>query len=56
MENIETYRCSACGYQYEVAKGDPDQGIAPGTPWEEISEFYQCPLCGVYKDCFDKID
>ena len=43
------YVCSVCGYEYDEAAGDPDNGIAPGTKWEDIPEDFTCPLCGVGK-------
>ena len=42
-----------CGYEYDPAKGDPDNGIAPGTPWEEVPEDFECPICGLGKDAFE---
>lgn len=44
--------CDVCGYVYDEALGDPDNGIAPGTTWEELPEDFVCPLCGVGKDDF----
>jgi rubredoxin len=35
-----------CGYEYDPAKGDPDNGIAPGTAWEDLPEDFVCPTCG----------
>lgn len=50
--NIMTkYECP-CGYVYDPEVGDPDNGIAPGTPWEEVSEDWVCPVCGLDKDSF----
>lgn len=46
------YVCDVCGYVYNEELGDPDNGIAPGTKWEELSEDFVCPLCGVGKDMF----
>lgn len=46
------YICSVCGYEYDEAAGDPDNGIAPGTPWEEVPDDFTCPLCGVGKEEF----
>ncbi|MBO4738188.1 MAG: rubredoxin [Bacteroidales bacterium] len=46
------YVCSVCGYVYDPAVGDPDSGIAPGTPFEEIPDDWTCPLCGVGKSDF----
>ena len=50
------YRCMACGYEYDPAVGDPDSGIKPGTPFEKIPDTWVCPVCGVGKDQFEKID
>ena len=48
------YVCTVCGYEYDEAAGDPDNGIAPGTKWEDIPEDFTCPLCGVGKDQFEE--
>ena len=48
------YVCTVCGYEYDEAAGDPDNGIAPGTKWEDIPEDFTCPLCGVGKDQFEQ--
>ena len=44
--------CNVCGYVYDEATGDPDNGIAPGTKWEDIPDDFSCPLCGVGKEEF----
>jgi len=46
------YVCDVCGYVYDPEIGDPDNGIAPGTPFENLPESWSCPLCGVGKDQF----
>lgn len=46
------YVCDVCGYTYDEALGDPDNGIAPGTKWEDLPDDFVCPLCGVGKDMF----
>ena len=46
------YECGACGYVYDPAVGDPDNGIAPGTPFEALPDDWECPLCGLGKDVF----
>ena len=48
------YVCGVCGYVYDEAIGDPDNGIEAGTPWEKLPEDYVCPLCGVGKEEFEK--
>ena len=50
------WRCTVCNYIYDPAAGDPDGGVAPGTPFEEIPEDWTCPLCGVTKDMFEKAE
>jgi len=54
MGKLPTYKCTVCGYVYDPAVGDPDSGIKPGTPFEEIPEDWICPVCGVTKDQFEK--
>ncbi len=49
---MQKYVCSVCGYVYDPAEGDPDNGVAPGTAWENVSEDWVCPVCGVNKDQF----
>jgi len=49
------YECTVCGYVYDPELGDPDGGIKPGTPFEEISDDWVCPICGASKDQFEKI-
>jgi len=46
------YVCNVCKYEYDEAKGDPKNDIAPGTTWENVPEDYRCPLCRVGKDKF----
>ena len=48
------YVCEICGYVYDEAAGDPDNGIAPGTSWDELPEDFACPLCGIGKDMFSE--
>lgn len=50
------YVCTVCGYVYDPEKGDPDQGIAPGTAFEDLPEDFVCPACGVGKDLFETQD
>ena len=45
-----------CGYEYDPALGDPDNGIAPGTKWEDLPDDFVCPVCGLDKDAFEKED
>jgi len=53
--SMDKWRCIACGYIYDPAKGDDDGGIAPGTPFADLPDDWQCPVCGVGKDMFEQI-
>ncbi|MGI6283758.1 acyl-CoA dehydrogenase family protein [Caproicibacterium lactatifermentans] len=46
------YVCSGCGYEYDPAKGDPESGILPGTPFEDLPAGWTCPYCGATKEEF----
>ena len=48
------YVCDACGWEYDEALGDPYNGIAPGTKFEDLPDDFACPLCGVGKDMFSE--
>ncbi len=50
------YKCSVCGYIYDPELGDPDGGIKPGTPIEEIPDDWVCPVCGASKQQFEKVE
>lgn len=52
---MDKYRCTVCGYIYDPAKGDPDNGINSGTAFGDITASWVCPECGVGKDMFEKI-
>jgi len=52
---MDKWECLACGYIYDPAKGDPDSGIKPGTPFEELPDDWVCPQCGAGKDMFEKV-
>ena len=44
--------CNVCVYEYDEDLGDPDNGIAPGTKWQDVPDDFTCPLCGVGKEDF----
>lgn len=48
-------RCVICDYVYDEAIGDQENGVAPGTKWEDVPEDWICPLCYVGKDHFEEI-
>ena len=47
------YRCTVCDHVYDEAEGDPDNGVAAGTKWEDLPEDWVCPVCGAGKDEFE---
>lgn len=51
---MKKYECP-CGYVYDPEVGDPDSGIAPGTPWEDVPEDWVCPVCGLDKASFTEL-
>lgn len=51
---MKKYVCDVCGWTYDEAIGDPDNGISAGTKFEDLPEDFACPLCGVGKDQFSE--
>ena len=47
---MKKYICDVCSWEYDPSVGA--EGIPAGTPWENVSEDFVCPLCGVGKDEF----
>jgi rubredoxin len=50
---MQKYVCTVCNYVYDPEVGDPDAGIAPGTPFEDIPDDWVCPTCGAAKSDFE---
>jgi rubredoxin len=48
--------CIICGWIYQEEEGDPGEGLAPGTRWEDVPEFWVCPDCGAGKEDFEMIE
>lgn len=49
---MQKYVCGPCGYIYDPEVGDPDNGVAPGTAFEDLPEDWTCPVCFVEKEEF----
>lgn len=47
--------CLVCGCIYDEEIGWPDDGISPGTRWEDVPLNWQCPECGCTKNDFDMV-
>lgn len=50
------YVCTLCGWEYDEEAGLPENGIAPGTKFEDLPEDFECPLCGASKSEFEKAE
>ena len=53
---MKKWRCLICDFVYEEAKGIPDEGIAPGTRWEDVPDTWTCPDCGAGKSDFQMVE
>jgi rubredoxin len=56
LDVVKKYMCLICGYVYSEADGIPDEGIAPGTKWEDSPISWRCPDCGSGKEDFEMIE
>ena len=52
---MKKYVCDVCGYIYDPEAGDPNSGVAPGTPFEDLPDNWVCPICGLGKEVFEKL-
>jgi rubredoxin len=53
-EGRNVHECDLCGYEYDPAVGDPENGIPPGTPFEDLPDDWTCPICGAGKEDFSE--
>lgn len=53
---MKDFVCTVRGYIYEPIKGDPDNGIKPGTTFEELPQDWECPDCGSPKEDFEELE
>lgn len=54
-DGMDKYKCVICGYEYDPALGDPDNGVQPGTSFDDLPDDWVCPVCGATKDDFEKM-
>ncbi|MFC2057051.1 rubredoxin [Chloroflexota bacterium] len=52
---MDKYKCLVCGWEYNPEIGDPDNGVDPGTSFENIPDDWECPICGTSKSEFEKL-
>jgi len=53
MSNNKIWQCMTCDFIYNEAEGLPEDGIAPGTSWEDVPDDWFCPDCAMGKDDFE---
>lgn len=53
---MKKYECTVCHWVYDPKVGDSDNGVEPGTPFEQIPDDWTCPLCGVSKEEFEPVE
>jgi rubredoxin len=53
---FRTWMCLICGWIYDEATGRPEDGIAPGTRWEDVPVNWTCPECGARKEDFEMVE
>jgi rubredoxin len=54
--SMKKYMCLICGWIYDEAEGCADDGIAPGTKWDDVPMNWTCPECGARKDDFEMVE
>lgn len=54
--NFKRYLCVLCGFIYDEALGWPEDGIEPGTLWDDVPEDWLCPDCGAMKEDFEMVE
>lgn len=50
------YKCTVCDYVYDESKGDPEHDVKKGTRFDDLPDDWVCPVCGVPKSLFKKIE
>jgi len=53
---MKKYKCEICGWVYDPKAGWPEEGIKPGTPFEDLPDDFVCPECGADKDEFSPLE
>lgn len=54
-KEFKSWMCLICGWIYHEAEGLPEEGIAPGTRWEDVPINWTCPECGARKEDFEMV-
>ena len=53
---MKTWQCIVCGFVYDEKEGCEEDGIPPGTAWDDVPEDWLCPECGVGKIDFEMME
>ena len=56
IKDMKKYKCLMCGYVYDPEIGDPENGVEPGTDFEDLPDDWVCPDCGAGKDEFEPLE
>lgn len=56
MKEYKKYMCVICGWVYDEEKGAPEEGLPPGTYWDDIPLNWTCPDCGASKEDFEMVE
>lgn len=56
IQSMKKLQCIVCGFIYDEAEGLPDEGIQPGTAWDDVPDDWVCPDCGVSKGDFEMVE
>ncbi|HPU16008.1 MAG TPA: rubredoxin [Polymorphobacter sp.] len=55
-EPFKIWRCTSCGFIYDEAEGNLEEGLAPGTRWADVPDDWCCPQCGTEKQDFEMVE
>ena len=53
---MKIWQCAVCGFIYDESAGIPEEGIPPGTRWEDVPESWVCPECAAGKSVFVMVE
>lgn len=53
---FKVWQCMLCSFKYDEAAGIPDEGIPPGTRWEDVPDTWICPECSAGKADFEMVE
>ncbi len=56
ITEYKTFMCLICGWIYDETAGAPEEGLAPGTRWEDVPMNWSCPECEARKDDFEMVE